>query len=267
MREEKISIFNKLVNYKIAGEGPAILILHGWGGSSASWVAVQQHLVQKGYKVIIPDLPGFGKSVTSENPWGVGEYMVWLDKFLEELKIAKKELDDNPFFLVGHSFGGRISVKFVHNFPEKVKALILCDSAGIKPKRDLNTRFIFLLVRIGNALFTPRHMQRFKDGLKNLFYILIRNKDYVKAEGNMRETIKKVLSEDLLPELPGIKKNTLIVWGEKDKMVPLEYAYIFKEKIQGSDLIVLPKVGHSPHLETPSQLSEIISNFFKKFQG
>lgn len=256
MAEEKININGLEINYKIAGQGPAILVLHGWGGSSDSWMETQKILSQE-YRVVIPDLPGFGKSAPPANPWGVGDYMDFVLKFTQRLNLEK-------FFLIGHSFGGRISIKFTGKYPERVKSLILCDSAGIKPKPGLKTIIIFWLARTGNAVFTPRIFKRFKDSVRNLFYVLIRNRDYAKANGVMKETIKRVLSEDLLLELSDIKKKTLIVWGEVDRMVPLKYAYIFKEKIEGARLETLPKIGHSPHLEVPRKFSEIILKFIKE---
>ena len=256
MEEKQVLIDNLKINYKIAGQGPAILILHGWGGSSDSWLAVQRILAEKGYSVIVPDLPGFGKSTTAQEPWGVKEYNAFVLKLTEELDL-------NNFFLVGHSFGGQIAVKFTVQYPEKINKLILCDSAAIRPKPGLKTRIIFFLARIGNAVFTPRHLARFKDIARNFFYIFLRNRDYVKANGVMKETIKKVLNEDLLEDLENIENKTLIVWGEKDKMVPLKYAYIFKEKINNSELEIIPKVGHSPHLETPEKLVDIVLKFLK----
>ena len=79
----------------------------------------------------------------------------------------------------------------------------------------------------------------------------------------MKETIKRVLAEDLLPELPRVKTKTLIVWGEADRMVPLKYARIFKDKIAGSELEILSKIGHSPHLEDPANFSSIVLKFLK----
>ncbi len=257
MIEKEIVIDDLKVNYKIAGEGPAILVLHGWGGSSDSWLEVQEILTKEGYQVIVPDFPGFGKSITPSKPWEIKDYSDFVLRFTKKLGLEK-------FFLVGHSFGGRIAIKFTVQYPEKVKKLILCDSAGIKPKPGLKTRIIFWLARIGNAIFTPKHLTRFKDAARNLFYIFLRNRDYAKANGTMKETIKKVLKEDLSPELLEIRTKTLLIWGGNDKMVPLKYANIFKEKIKNSKLEVLPKIGHSPHLESPKKFSEIILNFLKE---
>lgn len=259
--EKEILIINNLkINYKIAGEGPAVLVLHGWGGSSDSWVKVQEILAEHGYKVIVPDLPGFGKTITPPNPWGVEEYINWLANFLEGVKKNYTEFRE-PFFLLGHSFGGQIAVKFAAEYPERLKNLILCDSAAIRPKPGLKKRTIFRLARIGNAVFSPKHLIRFKDSARNFFYIFLRHKDYVKADGTMKETIKKVLGEDLFSELPKVKTNTLIIWGGADKILPLKCAHILNENIKDSTLEILPKVGHSPHLEVPEKLSKIILNF------
>jgi len=259
MREEKISINGLEINYKIYSpliwkKGSCVLILHGWGGTSDSWARVQKILAKQGYRVIVPDFPGFGKSKTPPEAWGLKEYSDFILNFIEAIGLKK-------FSLLGHSFGGRIAVKFAVTEPERIKGLILCDAAGIKPKPGFKTRLIFTLARIGNAVFTPKILARFKDGARNLFYIFLRKRDYMKADDTMKETIKKVLREDLLPELPQIKSKTLLIWGEIDKLVPLKYGYIFKEKIINSELIILPKIGHSPHLEVPKKLAEIILDF------
>jgi len=256
MREEKILINGLQVNYKIAGEGKPILILHGWGGSSDSWIKVQEILAEKDCKVICPDFPGFGKSKTPLCPWSVGDYAKWVDDFANSLGMER-------FFVISHSFGGRVAIKFAVNYPEKLNGLILCASAGIKPKPSFKTKIIFRLAKIGNAVFTPKRLARFKDGARNLFYIFLRRKDYVKASGTMKEAIKRVLDEDLFLELPKIRTKTLIVWGEADKMVPLRYGHIFRENIKNSELVILPEVGHSPHLEVPGRLAEIVLEYLK----
>jgi pimeloyl-ACP methyl ester carboxylesterase len=257
MEEKKISINGLAVNYKISGEGQPVLVLHGWGGSSDSWLFVQEILAKNNYKVIVPDFPGFGKSITPPTPWGIKDYTDFIVAFIDSIK-----LDD--FFLIGHSFGGRISIRFAANYDKNIKGLILCDAAGIKPKMGPKALVIFMIARIGNAIFTPKHLARFKDTARNIFYGFLRNKDYVKAKGTMRETIKKVLNEDLSQELPLVKEKTLIVWGREDKMVPVKYAYIFKDKIQDSELEIITGVGHSPHIEAPQELSQIILQFLSK---
>ncbi len=265
MREEKILINGLEINCKIHSpliwrKGCCILILHGWGGSSDSWMRVQKILAKSDCQVISLDFPGFGKSKTPVVPWSIKDYADVVLNLANHLELKN-------FFLLGHSFGGRIAIKFAVLHPERIKKLILCDSAGIKQKWGLKEKIIFRISKFGNAIFTPAILKRFKDQARNIFYIFIRHKDYVKAKGTMRETIKKVFEEDLLPELSRIKAKTLIIWGEIDKLVPVKYAHIFKEKIVNSELIILPKIGHSPHLEVPQKLAEVILNFCAKNNG
>ena len=100
-----------------------------------------------------------------------------------------------------------------------------------------------------------------KDVLRNILYFFIKNRDYVKAKGVMKATMTKVVNEDLTSYLPKIKNKTLLVWGKKDRLVPIEYAYQFKNKIKGSELKIIPGVGHSPHFRASERLTEIIIMF------
>jgi len=262
--EERIIVLDNLrINYKIAGFNPAVLnckkipvlILHGWGGSSDSWVRVQEKLFESGYPVICPDLPGFGKSITPLETWGVQDYSKFVFNFSKELGLKR-------FFIIAHSFGGRIAIKFSISHPEMVEKMILCDAAGIKPKPGIETKVIFQIAKIGNAVLSPRYLIRIKDRLRNVFYVFLRQRDYTKANETMKEIIKKVLLEDLFPDLLKIKIKTLVVWGEKDKIVPLKYGRIFHKEIKNSKILIFPKIGHSPHLECPQKLSKAIIEFF-----
>jgi len=253
--EETVLINDLKTHYKVTGEGPVILILHGWNGSSDSWRKIIEILEIK-FKVVCPDFPGFGKTKPPKIPWNLDNFVDWLKEFTEKLDLKN-------FFLLGHSFGGRVAIKFSILYPEKVKKLILVSSAGIKPEWGLKEKIIFQISKIGNAIFSKNHFLRFKEGVRNLFYKLAMIKDYSKAKGVMRETMKKIVEEDLLPELPKIQSETLIVWGEKDRIIPLKYAFVFKEKIKNSKLEILPKIGHSPHLEDPEKLAEVLFSNLK----
>lgn len=254
MIEEKWVLVEELkVNYKIGGSGFPFLILHGWNGSSESWRKVIE-ILSKDFFVVCPDFPGFGRSQFPSSVWNLDNFVFWLKNFVEKLNLEN-------FFLLGHSFGGRVAIKFSILYPEKVKKLILVSSAGIKPRPDFKTKIIFQLAKIGNAIFSPKPLARFKEKMRNLFYFLLRIKDYAKTRGIIRETLKKIIEEDLLPLLSQINQETILIWGEKDKLVPIKYAQIFKEKIKNAKLNLLPKVGHSPHLECPEKLVGVIMQF------
>ena len=246
IKEKYILLGNLKINYRIAGDGPAVLILHGWGASSASWLKVQEILAKAGFKVLVPDFPGFGKSDSPQEPWSVTDYMRWTNEFTELLRLKK-------FFLLGHSFGGRVAIRFAVDFPIKLEKLILCSAAGIKMQPNLKRRLAGELSNLSKSL-PPDIRNKFKDAF-------LRNTDYFKASGVMKETMKNVIAKDLEPYLSGIRTQTLIVWGSDDKMVPIRYAHIFRDKIKNSSLEIMPKIGHSPHLQNPEELADIILKF------
>jgi len=257
MKEEKVLINGIETNYKIAGSGPAILVLHGWGGSSNSWVKVLDILSQKGYQVIVPDLPGFGKTIEPYSAWGVSEYADFALQFAEKLKL-------DGFFLVGHSFGGRTAIKFSSLNPDKLKGLVLVDSAGLHRVQNLSLRQKIVIK--GSKLFHFLGSLPVLYGfLRKIAYVFSGARDYYFIKSQiMKETFKKIIKEDLADCLPLIKIRTLIVWGEKDKITPLNIAYLLKEKITDSELEIMPRLGHNLHLESPENLSEIILKFLKK---
>ena len=257
MEEKKIVIKDVESNCKVSGEGRPLLILHGWGlGSSNSWVKVQKILASQGFKLVVPDFPGFGKSAKPPYPWSVSDYVDWLKELLNHFNIEKPSI-------IAHSFGGRVAIKLIVEDEVEVDKLILCAPAGVKPKETIDAKLTFWASRIGNIIFDVKYLNKFRDKVKKAFYLLLHNKDYVKAEGVMRDTIKKVLAEDLTPYLSEIKVKTLLIWGGRDKIVPLKYADIFKKEIKDSELKIIPKSGHSPHLDNPEKLLEAIIPFLR----
>jgi len=173
-------------------------------------------------------------------------------------KIGLEKVD-----LIGHSFGGRIAIKFAVSHPERLRKLILCASAGIKHPLTPFQLIILKISLVGNFLFSQRPFKRFRDVAQNFFYTFLRHKDYTKAKGVMKETLKKVLEENLKPELRQIKTNTLLIWGQKDRAVPLGDAYLMKENIPQSILEIIPGASHTPNLEFPEKVAEIVLNFLR----
>ncbi len=263
MTEQKILIRGLETNYKIIEDEktslPAsgqVLILHGWGSSSDSWIKVQEILSKNGFKVICPDFPGFGKSKTPLKIWRLDDYLAWLVEFINFLNLEN-------FSVLAHSFGGRVAIKLAARYPDKIKKLVLCSPAGLRIKPNLKRRMALLIASFGDAVFSLKPLRVFKDAVRNMFYLFLRRADYVKTKGIMREMFKKILKEDLLPLLSRINIETLLAWGKNDKLIPLKYASIFKANIKDSKLEVLTGVGHSPHLEAPGKLSEIIIKFLQ----
>lgn len=262
MQDQSIYIDGLKINYKIGGAGVPILILHGWESSSDKWQKVGEFLVQNNFLVIIPDLPGFGKSSLPPIPWTVSDYLELVVKFVEKL-YAKNDISGH-FFLLGHSFGGRIAIKFGAVYPEKISGFILCSAGGIISKKRAKVKFFYLLTKSGKIFFSLPILRGTQNFVRKALYRLAGTRDYLRASPLMRETMKKIISENLIPYLSKIKISTLIIWGAKDKILPLGDARIIKEKIQNSTLEIIPNVGHAPNLEAPEMLSKIVLNWLQK---
>jgi len=254
MEERFIFVDNLKINYKIGGNGPTILILHGWDSSSEKWLKVGKILMNSGFRVIIPDLPGFGKSSFPPIPWTVSDYLEAVLKFVEKVGGEKP-------ILVAHSFGGRIAIKFGAVYPEKISCLILCSPAGIISRKKAKVKFFNLATKIGKNFFSLPVLKNFQNFARRLLYRMSGTRDYLRATPLMRETMKKIISENLFPFLPRIKLKTLIIWGKEDKTLPVSDAYLIKEKIPDSELIIMERIGHALNLDVPEELAKIILNW------
>ena len=258
MKEEKILVGGLKINYKIDGEGENFLILHGWGGSSDSWIKIFE-ILSKNFRIICPDLPGFGKSPNPLKIWSNNDYCDFVLNFAKKLNLQQ-------FYLLGHSFGGGLAAKFSVKNPEKVKALILCDAAVVRKKRRWSLRqFIAHLLAKLNFIFGIPFFEKWVYPMaRKIVYKIAGVYDYyVIRDGIMKKTFSKVVNEDLAHLLPEIKIPTLIVWGKKDSKVPFEDAFLIQKSISNSKLQIIEKADHSPHLKTPKELAEIILNFLK----
>ncbi|OIO47131.1 MAG: hypothetical protein AUJ31_00320 [Parcubacteria group bacterium CG1_02_39_15] len=235
--------------------GTPLLILHGWGSNSGRWQRVTDLLRKQEIEALVLDLPGFGIVSSPKRPWTRDDYINWIFQ-------KAKERNWEKFNLLGHSFGGGLSVKIAVAFPEKVEKLILCAPAIIRRKR-LKTYLFYQLAHIGKKIFSFPGLKKLEPYAQRLIYKLAGSRDYYVADGVMKETMKKLGDENLEDLLAKIKAPTLIIWGKKDDVLPLRDAQELKEKIEGAELKIISEVKHSPHREAPEELAEIISQFVK----
>ena len=236
---------------------PVIVILHGWGSSSRSWEMVAETLEADGFSVFVPNLPGFGGTKPPKKNWGTNEYGEWVVKYIEMINREN-------IILLGHSFGGRVAIRLAaQNRINGVIGLILVGAAGIRHYNSREQVASWAAKRAKTLKAIPGYGY-----LRWFFYrFILRKKDYFEARGIMREVLKRVVEEDITPLLKDIKLPTLIIWGERDKMTPLEDGYLMSQKISDSSLKIVPNAGHALNLEKPNELAEIITNSLKAQNG
>jgi pimeloyl-ACP methyl ester carboxylesterase len=249
-----IQVAGLRIHYVALGEGAPILLLHGWGTQLESLTPVIEHLARK-RRVFALDFPGFGASEFPPQDWSVGDYTNWLARFLDQFGLEKLDL-------LGHSFGGRVAIKFSAACPERVSRLILIDSAGV---RQYDTTPRFRLIQAGARLGKP---------LLNLLPVRLRKRvqwrlyraagstDYLTA-GRLKGTYAKVIAEDLEPFLPQVRARTLLIWGEADKATPLADARVMAAHIPDNRLVVIPNAGHYPFLDQPERVFAALDDFLQ----
>ena len=247
----RTEINNLNVSYQVAGTGDVVLLLHGWGREAATFQPVFEWLAQS-HKVYALDLPGFGKSQVPPTAWDSSDYAQFVTAFLEKFGIPKAHL-------IGHSFGGRISIILSAEHPEKVDKLILVDSAGIKPKRTAKYYLRVGIAKVGKLL---RRCGKFGVHLANAMSARVGSKDYQDA-GEMRATLVKVVNQDLRSLLPRISASTLLIWGENDKETPVSFGEIMEKEIPDAGLVVLKEAGHFSHLDKFPEFRRIVASFLK----
>ncbi|MFH1967900.1 MAG: alpha/beta hydrolase [bacterium] len=250
----EITVSGVKTNYLSFGKGMPFLILHGWGSGSDRWIKeaeiISQSLIgAEGFRVIIPDLPGFGESEKLTRPWRVNDYVKWIEDFTQELNI-------NDFYLLGYSFGGALAAKIAVKYPQRVQKLFLVASAVIR-KKTAQKSFSANASKFVKLFYFLPFYAIFR---KAVYKYIIRKSDYVYTEGIMKQTYLNVISDDVSYKLSFIKVPTVIIWGDKDQSVPVGDSYTIKEKIKNSKLIIIPGADHLMHKKIPEILAENILN-------
>ncbi len=241
-------------NVRIYGQGAPVVLLHGWGASSELFEPIAERLKDK-FKLIVPDFPGFGATPPPPAAWSVHDYTRWLRDVLAGLEI------DNAY-IVGHSFGGRVSIVLASQSPELVRKIVLTDSAGIVPKR---TWRYHVQVRSYKALRWVAQQRWLPGPLRTWGQRAVERRgssDYQQAAGTVRASLVRVVNEDLRHLLPSIAAPTLLVWGDHDEDTPLSDAKLMEQLLPDAGLVVFEGAGHYAYLEQAARFCTIIATFF-----
>ncbi|MGH7434336.1 MAG: alpha/beta fold hydrolase [Polyangiaceae bacterium] len=273
----EISLHGHTFRYRMAGAGPTLVLLHGVTCSSETWEQIIAPLA-KHFTVIAPDLLGHGQSAKpTATEYSPGAYAA----FVRDLLVG---LDRTRVTLVGHSLGGGVAMQFSYLFPEMIERMVLVSAGGLGRElhgilrmaalpgadfvlpvvasarlRGLVDRGLGLLGKVGLRAGTDaREMWRgfgtFVDaGARRAFFHTMRT--VIDAGGQRAVAIDRLYLASHMP--------TLIVWGEKDSILPVAHARAAHEQIAGSRLEVFAGAGHFPHLDEPFRFVSVLTDFIR----
>ena len=236
---QHITINQHRLYYRTVGSGPPLVLIHGYGNSGHVWQRVLPHLAQQ-HQIFIVDLPGYGRS-TVNGAWHLREMAPLLAQWLYKLELPATAL-------LGHSMGGAIAIHLAAYAPEQFNRLILVNAAGIPlqtPLPALATRSLHSFFQIGNGML-PLPLVR--DILQPRMHLLWQSAQEMKRS-------------DFRAELAQITIPTLIIWGERDVMLPLALGRTLHEALPHATFMTMPQCGHRPMLAQPMQFSKAVLAF------
>ena len=260
--------------YRVAGEGPPVVLIHGMLNSSSHWRSVALNLASE-YTVIAPDLIGHGDSAAPRGDYSLGAHAASIRDLLAAIGVDRATI-------VGHSLGGGVAMQFFYQFPQRVERLVLISSGGLG--REVSPMLRTAALPGVSGLLSLTIHPRLLTGLRALGHRMrergmgsgvyveaiaralspLENAD---ARGAFLHTLRSVIDIHgqrvsatdrlyLLESMP-----TMIVWGERDHTIPLEHGRRAHAAIPHSRFRTLPSAAHFPHLEDPDGLSALLRDF------
>ncbi len=252
----KVTIDNTTCYYRLSdktgSDNKTAVFIHGAGGDGSVW-EYQLKLLGKACKLIVPDLPGHGKS-EGDVFATAAKYAYWLDMFTEKLKIPS-------FFLAGHSLGGAIVQEFARAFPKKVKGLIL---AGTGARFNILKEYLLLILRDFETAV--------KTSCASAYSLSVTKELYEKGYEMLRKNGKKVLYGDMLTcdqfnstvWISSVRNPAIVICGSEDKITPCVLSRDISRHIAGSQLKVIPGAGHMVMMEAPEEFNNSVLRFMDK---
>ncbi len=270
-----MSIHGHAVGYRRVGEGnaEAVLLLHGLAGSSKTWDAVI-HTLGTTHDVIAPDLLGHGESAKPMGDYSLGAFASGLRDFLAVLDVSSVTI-------VGHSFGGGVAMQLAYQHPHVVDRLVLVGSGGLGREVSWLLRMLSLpgfeyvmpfgfpkpMVEAGTSVgrfFGRRGLRSQKLGeMWRAYSSLAGASNRTAFVRTMRGVIEPggqtVDARDRL--YLAARVPTLIVWGDRDAIIPVEHGQRAHELIESSRLEIIEGLGHFPHVEDPDRFVAVLTGF------
>ncbi len=272
---QHVEIHGHDLGYRMAGEGPAILLIHGIAGSSGAWREVMPALARR-YTVIAPDLLGHGQSAKPAGDYSLGAYANVLRDLLGVLEIPRATV-------VGQSFGGGVAMQFCYQNPERCARLVLVDSGGLGREVSWLLRFMALpgseylmpiifpsfVRRPGNGLGRILHSHGIRMARQGEMWRSYASLTDATNRQSFIRTIRSVIDPGgqtvsamdrlyLTQQVP-----TMIIWGGHDAIIPVSHAHEAHAAIPNSRLEIIADAGHFPHVEAPLQFLDALTDFIE----
>jgi len=240
----QINIQNTTIHYIQYGQGKDILLLHGWGQNIEMMKPLGDNFSDH-FRVTILDFPGFGASEEPKEAWNIDKYSAVLEEFAKKVDIKKP-------IVIGHSFGGRVAIRYCARNP--IEKLILFGSPCIRIQEELS-----IPVKILKQLKKLPGLNELGEYMKQY----IGSRDYKAASPIMRQTLVEVVNEDLSKYAREIEEPTLLIWGENDEEAPVSEARELEKIMINAALIVIPGT-HYAYLENLGRVVAILNSFFQE---
>ena len=274
MNRETVQIHGQPVSYYRAGSGPPILLIHGITSSARTWRAVMPALAEN-HEVIATDLLGHGRSAKPRGDYSLGGYASGLRDLLSILDIGRVTV-------VGHSLGGGVAMQFAYQFPDRLGRLVLVDSGGLgnevafylraatlpgaeyvipvlfsSPTRFAGRTVGSLLGRLG--VKANANVRGMAEGMESLGDPEKRRAFVHTARSVIDPKGQRVDARDRLYLAKDVP--TMLIWGEKDRMIPIGHGQRAHEMMPHSRFEVMPGAGHFSHDDDPERFVALLSGF------
>ena len=242
------------IHYYTAGQGEPLVVIHGGMGNAGTWLN-NVNMLADNYKLYVPDLPGFGESQLLDHDHNIPALTEFVEDFTDNLGLDR-------FNLMGHSIGAGVALSYALKFPNKVKKLVLISSLCLGREIAFWIRLMSVPAQaLGSAIVAILKT------VKWLIDILMIPIEFVmplsRANVNLGSNITTFKEQALVltNQLSGLMVPTLLVWGDKDEIVPVKQAYAAAQVIPECQLKVFEKRGHHVHTDEINEFSLLLTGF------
>lgn len=227
-----------------------IVILHGWGLRGQNYKELASLLENDGYKVYLLDLPGFGSEPLVNNSMILDDYVIFFRTFIKKNKITKP-------IIIGHSFGGRVAIKYLWRYKNAAKALVLTGVPIIRHV-TIKRKIAYFVAVLGGFVFKifPKETKIF---MRKVLYSFIGEWDYYKA-GPLQQVFKNIIGEELTSYVKDISIPVLLVWGEKDMVVLAADVLQIKKFMPHAKAVIVAGEDHKLPYVSPKKFIKAIKS-------